>query len=325
MNVLKRFLVLVLRAIPTSFVIVTLSFFLMKLAPGDIVDYLVAEAGAATEESTAALREAYGLNNSILHQLLEYYSNLATGSLGFSPRFNGPVTDLIIERLPSTLLLVLSAICIAILFGVAAGTVMALNAGRFQDRVLTVITLLFYSVPSFWFGLMLIIVFSVKLGWLPTGGAYTIFSRLEGIDYVLDRAKHLILPAAALGLYYIAIYARLARASVLDARNQDYVRTAVAKGLSRRQVTIRHVLRNALIPVTTMAGIHIANILGGSVVIETVFGWPGMGRLTFEAINARDYALLLGILLVSSFVVIFVNIMVDLLHTVLDPRIKATQ
>jgi peptide/nickel transport system permease protein len=323
MKFLSRLAMLLLRAIPTVFVIVTLGFFLMHLAPGDIVDFLASEAGAASAESNAALRESLGLDRSLFSQLYSYYSNLAHGSLGMSLRFGVPVTDLILERLPSTLLLVATAIAIAVIFGIAAGTVMALNAGRAKDRTLSVITLIFYSLPSFWVGLMLMIVFAVQLGWLPTGGAYTVYKRLEGVDFVLDRLKYLVLPAVSLALYYIAIYARLTRASVLDVRNQDYVRTAVAKGLNSRQVTMRHILRNALIPVTTMAGMHIAGILGGSVVIETVFGWPGMGRLTFEAVVARDNVLLLGILLFSAFVVILANILVDILHGVLDPRIKA--
>lgn len=320
MTILRRFLFLIAKSVPTVFVVVTAGFFLMQLAPGDIADYIAASSGAATVEGTEAVRNSLGLNLPVLNQLFAYYRTLAHFSLGTSMRFDLPVTALIADRLPATLLLVATAIAFALVIGIAAGTVMALNAGKAGDRVLSGVTLLFYSVPSFWVALMLIIVFSVQLGWLPTGGAQTIGSRASGFGFVLERLRYLFLPALSLALYYVAIYARLTRSTVLEMRGQDYVRTAVAKGLSQRQVTLRHVLRNALIPVTTMAGVHVAGILGGAVVIETVFSWPGMGRLTYEAINARDYVLLLGILLVSSLVVIVTNILVDLLHQLLDPR-----
>lgn len=319
----RLFLRLVLRAALSTIFVVTVGFFLMQLAPGDVADFIAAESGAADAQTTAAMRESFGLNAPVLQQLFAYYGHLAQGSLGVSPRYGVEVTDLIAARLPATLLLVAVAIGFAALLGIGAGTVMALSAGRVKDRVLSVLTLFFYSLPSFWIGLMLIVLFSVTLGWLPTGGAYSLGKRLTGGDWLLDRAQYLILPALSLALYYIAIYARLTRASVLEMRRQDFVRTAVAKGLTRRQVTFRHVLRNALIPVTTMAGMHVSAILGGAVVIETVFSWPGMGRLTYEAIMSRDYMLLLGILLISSLTVIAVNIIVDMLHAVLDPRIGA--
>lgn len=323
MTLLGRFGFLLLKAVPTVFIVVTLSFFLIQLAPGDIADYIAASSGAATEEGTSALRESLGLDLPVLEQLIRYYTTLASFSLGTSMRFDVPVTELIAARLPATLLLVGTAITIALVLGIAAGSVMALNAGRSKDRILSAVTLVLYSIPSFWIGLMLIIVFAVQLGWLPTGGAEKIGSRASGLSYLLERLRYLLLPSLALAFYYIAIYARLTRSSVLEASRQDHVRTAVAKGLSRRQVSLRHIVRNALIPVTTMAGMHIAGILGGAVVVETVFSWPGMGRLTYEAINARDYVLLLGILLTSAFVVIIANILVDLLHRLLDPRIGA--
>lgn len=320
---LRRLLRLVLHTAPTVFLVVTLGFLLMQLAPGDVVDFIAAESGAADAEAMASFRHVLGLDQGVLAQLVAYYQELLSGSLGTSLRYGKPVTELIASRLPSTLLLVLTAIAFAAAIGIAIGTVMAFSAGRLRERILTLVTLLFYSLPSFWIGLMLMILFSVILGWLPTGGAASLGKRLTGIDFFLDRAKYLVLPALSLGLYYIAIYARLTRASVLELRRQDYVRTAVAKGLSGGQVALRHVLRNALIPVTTMAGMHIGAILGGAVVVETVFAWPGMGRLTYEAILSRDYTLLLGILLVSALVVVLVNILVDLLHGVLDPRIGA--
>lgn len=323
MRVPFRLFLHVLKAVPMLLVVVTLGFLLMQLAPGDIADYIAASSGAATVEGTAALRTSLGLDLPAFEQLLRYYGTLLQGSLGTSMRFDLPVTELIADRLPATLLLIATAITLALAIGISAGTVMALNAGRPKDRILSGITLLFYSIPTFWIGLVLIILFSVQLGWLPTGGAERIGSRAKGIAWFAERGRYLVLPAISLALYYVAIYARLTRSAVLEMRGQDHVRTAVAKGLSKRQVNRRHVLRNALIPVTTMAGTHIAGILGGAVVVETVFSWPGMGRLTYEAINARDYVLLLGILIVSALVVIGVNILVDLLHRLLDPRIEA--
>jgi peptide/nickel transport system permease protein len=199
---------------------------------------------------------------------------------------------------------------------------MALNAGRWADRLISVVTLVFYAVPGFWVGLMLIVAFSVMLGWLPSGGSETIGAGLTGLAAVRDRLQHMVLPATSLALFYVAIYARLTRASVLEITSQDYVRTAAAKGLPPLTIAMRHVLRNALMPVTTVAGMHIGGILGGAVVVETVYSWPGLGRLTFEAVMKRDFTVLLGVLLLSSLLVIFVNMAVDLLQLWLDPRIE---
>jgi peptide/nickel transport system permease protein len=309
-------------AIPTAIGIVILNFFLLKLAPGDAADVLAAESGAATEEMMRQLRASLGLDLPLLTQLIAYLGHLAQGSLGFSPRYNMPVAELILQRLPGTLLLMAFALGLAFVLGLLFGTVMALNAGRLADRALSLLTLLLYSVPGFWIGLMLIVLFSIKLVWLPAGGTETIASGLTGIDLLLDRLRHMILPGTTLALFYVAVYARLTRASVLDVAQQDFVRTARAKGLSASAVARRHVLRNALLPVTTLAGVHIGGILGGAIVAETVFSWPGLGRLAYESVLRRDYNVLLGVLLLSSLLVILVNIAVDLLHAWLDPRIE---
>jgi peptide/nickel transport system permease protein len=309
------------QAIPTALGIVILSFFLLQLAPGDAADVMAGEAGSATEESMAALRERFGLNNPVLVQLYDYLLNLAQFSLGHSPRYGMPVSELIGQRLPGTLVLMTVALTLAILLGLALGSLMSVFAGRLPDRLVSVLSLLFYSIPSFWIGLMLIVLFSVRLGWLPSGGAGTIGSRLTGVSAILDQARYMVLPALSLALFYVAIYARLTRAAMLEVKSQDYVRTAAAKGLSPFVVTVRHVLRNALIPITTMAGMHIGGMLGGAVVVETVYSWPGLGRLAFEAVMGRDFTVLLGILLLSSMLVILVNAAVDLLHAFLDPRI----
>ncbi|RVH04516.1 ABC transporter permease [Sinorhizobium meliloti] len=312
-----------LQAVPTILGIVILNFFLLQLAPGDAADVLAGEAGSATEESVAALRARFGLDSPVLEQLATYLGNLAQFSLGFSPRYGMPVADLIAQRLPGTLTLMAVALFIAILLGVVLGSLMASFAGRIPDRLLSIFSLLVYSIPSFWIGLMLIVLFSVKLGWLPSGGAATIGSQLKGFPALLDKARYMVLPATSLALFYVAIYARLTRAAMLEVKNHDFVRTAYAKGLTPFGVTARHILRNALIPITTMAGMHIGGMLGGAVVVETVYSWPGLGRLAFEAVMGRDFTVLLGILLLSSLLVIIANAAVDLVHAWLDPRIGA--
>lgn len=311
----------VIQAVPTVLGIVILNFFLLQLAPGDAADVMAGEAGSATVETMAALRQRFGLDNPLLVQLFNYLYNLAHFSLGFSPRYGMPVADLIGQRLPGTLLLMAVALTIAIALGLVLGSLMAMFSGRLPDRLLSVVSLLFYSIPGFWIGLMLIVLFSVKLGWLPSGGSGTIGSNLTGLAGLWDKVRYMILPALSLALFYVAIYARLTRAAMLEVQSQDYVRTAAAKGLSPTVITIRHVLRNALIPITTMAGMHVGGMLGGAVVVETVYSWPGLGRLAFEAVMGRDFTVLLGILLLSSLLVIVANATVDLLHAWLDPRI----
>ena len=313
----------VIQAIPTVLGIIILNFFLLKLAPGDAADAIAAQDGSATAETMAALRNRFGLDNPVLVQLTNYLDNLAHFSLGVSPRWGVPVADLIGQRLPGTLTLMAVALVIAIVIGLALGAVMATFAGKLPDRLISIVSLLFYSVPGFWIGLMLIVLFSVTLGWLPTGGAGAIGSRLTGFAAIVDKARYMIMPATSLALFYVAIYARLTRASMLEVRSQDFVRTARAKGVSPFFVTTRHVLRNALIPITTLAGMHVGSMLGGAVVVETVYNWPGLGRLAFEAVMGRDFTVLLGILLLSSLLVIATNAIVDILHAWLDPRIGA--
>lgn len=318
-RVLQRTL---LHALPTALGIVIVVFLLLQWVPGDAADVLAAEAGSATAETMAMLRAQFGLDQPILAQLASYLSNLGQFSLGFSPRYNAPVMDLIMSRLPGTLLLMLLSQGIAIVLGIALGAVMAVWAGKWPDRLLSLLALLLYSTPGFWIGLMTLIIFSVQLDWLPSGGNITIGANLTGWAYLADMLKHAILPVLALSSFFIAIYARLTRAAMLEIAQQDFVRTAHAKGLSPLFVTVRHILRCALLPITTVAGMHFGNLLGGAAVVETVFSWPGLGRLALEAVMARDFNVLLGVLLLSAFLVIVANILVDLLHSWLDPRIK---
>jgi peptide/nickel transport system permease protein len=310
-----------IHAVPTMLGIVVLDFLLLQLMPGDIADVMATEAGSATAETMAMMRERFGLDQPVLTQLLGFLGHLAHFDLGYSPRFNASVVDIIMARLPNTVLLMVTALGFALLLGIAVGSVMAAFAGRWPDRILSVVVLLLYSMPGFWVGLMAIVLFSVKLGWLPSDSNMTIGSSLTGWALIADRAAHLVLPALALASFFVAVYARLVRASMLEVQRQDFMRTAHAKGLHPFLIQLRHALRNALIPVTTVAGIHLGNLLGGAVVVETLFGWPGMGRLALEAVLGRDFSVLLGVLLLSSFLVIVANVAIDLLHAWLDPRI----
>ena len=309
------------QALPTVFGVVILNFVLMQLVPGDAADVIAAESGSATAESMAQLRNHFGLDVPALQQLANYLGQLFQFSLGQSPRYNLPVTTLIAERLGNTLALMGTALAVALAIGISLGTIMASRVGRWPDRLLSVLALLLYSTPGFWLGLMAIVLFSVHLGWLPASGSNTIGSDLTGWPALLDRLRYLILPALTVAGFYIAIFSRLTRAAMLEVSRQDFVRTATAKGLSPLAVTLRHVLRNALIPVTTVAGMHFGTLLGGALVVETVFNWPGLGRLAFDSVMARDYNVLLGILLLSSLLVIVANMLVDLLQAWLDPRI----
>jgi peptide/nickel transport system permease protein len=310
-----------LHAGPTVLGIIVLDFLLLQLMPGDAADVIASESGVATAETMAALRERFGLDQPVVSQLLNFLGHLAHFDLGFSPRYNMPVLDMIMTRLPNTLLLMVTALSFALLLGILLGSVMAAWAGRWPDRVLSVVVLLFYSMPGFWVGLMAVVLFSVKLGWLPSDGSMTVGSDLGGWALVSDRASHLVLPALALASFFVAVYARLTRAAMLDVQRQDFMRTAQAKGLHPFMIQLHHALPNALIPVTTVAGMHLGNLLGGAVVVETLFGWPGMGRLALEAVLARDFSVLLGVLLLSSLLVIVANMLIDLLHAWLDPRI----
>jgi peptide/nickel transport system permease protein len=310
------------QAVPTVMLIIVVSFLVLHLTPGDVVDVLAGEAGAATPEYVKMLRERFGLDQPLPVQLGHYVWDLVHLDLGYSFRHGTTVVRLIMGRLPATLLLMGVSIALAVSVGVVLGVLAARHVNRLVDGAIGVTALLSYATPTFWIGLMLIVLFSVKLGWLPTGGMQTIGATLSPGARVLDVAQHLVLPSISLALFYAAIYTRLMRASMLEVFGQDYVRTAHAKGLADREVTVRHVLRNALLPLVTMVGVQVGSLLGGSVLVESVFTWPGLGRLAFETVQQRDYNVLLGILFMSSLLVIAVNLVVDLLYAVLDPRIE---
>jgi peptide/nickel transport system permease protein len=309
-------------AVPTILVIVVLNFALLHLAPGDAADVLAGEAGSATPEYMAQLRQKFGLDQPLYVQLVVYLKRVFTLDLGYSFRHNMTVTELIASRLGPTLLLMLSVFALSVGCGVLLGAIAARNLNRWRDNLISMLAVLAYATPVFWAGLMLIVVFSIKLGWFPTSGMETVAAFNQGFARVRDVAWHLVLPAVTLTLFYLALYTRLMRASVLDQFTMDYVVTARAKGLTERQVARRHVLRNAALPVVTMAGVQIGALLGGSVVVETVFAWPGLGLLAYESLFARDINLLLGIFFICAVLVVIVNLAVDVLYSLLDPRIE---
>jgi len=311
-----------LQLVSVALGVAVINFFLLRLAPGDAAQVLAGEAGAATPEYMAALRAQFGLDQPLLVQFGKYLLNLAHFNLGFSFRHGMPVAQLIGERVPATLLLMGASILFAVLAGATLGAIAAYRVGKIADVVISTLALLFFATPLFWIGLMLVVVFSVWLDWLPVGGMFTIEAGYTGWAHIVDVARHLVLPAVTLGLFYMAVYTRLMRATMVEVRRQDFVRTAVAKGARPPRVLFAHVLRNALLPLVTMLGVQVSSIIGGAVLVETVFSWPGLGRLAFEALFQRDFNLLLGILLCSSIVVIVVNWVVDFVYTRLDPRIR---
>lgn len=312
----------VLQAIPTLLLIAGLNFIVIQLAPGDAADVLAGESGGASSETIEQMRQHFGLDQPKSVQLGLYLKNLAMLDLGFSYRNNMSVRDLIVERIGPTLLLMGTTMLLSIVIGVLLGLVSAANVGRWRDNLISVLSLLSYAVPLFWVGLMMIVIFSLRLEWFPTSGMEAITAFHTGWDRVIDIAHHLVLPAATLSLFYLALYTRLMRAAMLEQYGMDYVTTARAKGLTERQITFRHVFRNALLPIVTMAGVQVGALLGGSIVVETVFSWPGMGLLAYQSLSARDINVLLGIFFVSACVVVLVNLIVDILTTMLDPRIE---
>ena len=310
-----------MQSVFTMLVIIVLLFVLLHSAPGDVVDVLAGEVGAATPEYLAQLRQQLGLDQPLIVQFYKYALNILSFDLGVSLRTNQPVFQLILERLPPTLLLLGISITTAVGAGILLGVTAARNVNRSIDNVISLAALLFYATPIFWIALMMIVLFSVQLGWFPTGGMITLGARLSTWDRILDVARHAVMPSAALSLFYVAIYTRLMRASMLEVQNSDYVRTAQAKGLSDGSVAWRHVFRNALLPIVTMVGLQVGSIIGGAVLIETVFAWPGLGRLASEAIFQRDFNLLMGVLVMSCVLVLVMNIVVDIVYALVDPRI----
>ena len=310
------------QAIPVLLGIAIVNFLLLQLAPGDAADVLAGESGSATPEYMEMLRKNFGLDKSIPEQLLIYIKNLFLFDLGFSFRHNMEVLEIILDRLGATLLLMTTTLFLSVGVGILLGLFAAMRVNHWQDSLISILAIISYATPLFWVGLMLMVIFSINLDWFPATGMEDIIKFYTGWERLLDIAHHLILPSITLSLFYLALYTRLMRASVLEQHGMDYVVTARAKGASENRITFKHILKNAILPVITMAGFQVGALLGGSVVVEAVFGWPGLGQLAFQTLFARDINLLLGIFFLSACLVVVVNLLVDLVYTFLDPRIE---
>src|ERR1700722_11291050 len=319
LKLLRRRLI---QAVPLILGVVVINFCLIQLAPGSFLDLMTAENQVSDPATVALLRKTYGLDDPVWLQLVKYIWALLHLDFGFSYRQNMPVIDAIWTGLPATLLLMLSSIALALAVGVAAGVVASMKVRTFWDTLVSVLAMFFFAAPSFWLGIMLIILFSVKLGWLPVGGMTTVGGPPGLFAEIRDIASHLVLPATSLGLFYAAVYARLMRSSMLEVALLDFVRTARAKGLGRMRVILMHTARNALLPVVTLLGLQLGTVLGGSVVVESVFSWPGIGTLLYDSVESRNYPVVLGVLVFSAAVVIVVNMLVDLALLRLDPRTR---
>ena len=293
-----------------------MTFAMIWLVPGDPASAFLD--ASATPEQVARLRVALGLDKPLPLQMADWYGRVLRGDLGQSILLNRSVAAALVERLPVTLSLAGFALAFAVIFGVAAGTVAAVNHDRWPDQVVMTIALVGLSTPEFWLGLVLILVFAVQFGWLPTGGFVPLFESPTGW------LRTILLPALTIGLVQVGFIARMTRASMLEALGQDFVRTADAKGLSRFDVVVRHGLPNALIPILTVIGIVAGALLGGTVIIEQVFSIPGIGRLIIGAIAARDFPVMQGGLLFLAVIYLAVNLTVDILYAVVDPRVRLT-
>ncbi|WP_342077009.1 ABC transporter permease [Yoonia sp. SS1-5] len=318
-NILKR----VAYGITLVLLVVVMNFFLLQLAPGDPVDALSGVYGAITPEIREQITQRYGLDKPLLEQLAVYVGNLVRGDMGFSYHFNRDVSELILGRMPATLILLLTSLLFSITIGTILGVLASHNPKGPLSQFITAAAVLGYSTPIFWTGMLLVILFASVFPILPIGGMRSVGVPKTGLANVIDVAYHLILPALTLAFAQMAEFSRLTRAAMLDVLGSDYVRTARAKGLSERRVFFRHGLRNAILPLITMIGLQFGTLFAGAIVIETVFNWPGLGRLAFDSVLRRDHPTLLGILLFSAVLVVVVNQLTELVYRAADPRIKA--
>ena len=306
-NIAQRFFL----TLPVLWLVVTVVFLLIHIVPGDPIVQMLGE--GATAADIAGLRHAYGLDAPLSEQYLHYWRGIGHADLGQSLRLHDSVLHLVLQRYPYTLALTVAAMLIGIGLAIPAGVVSARRRDRWPDRSLGLLSLVGLSFPNFALGPILIIVFSIGLGWLPVSGA--------GVG-TSDFLRHLVLPAITLGLGMAAILTRMVRTSMLEELGQDYIRTARAKGLSERTVVYRHALRNALNPVLTVVGLQFGSLLAGAIVTETIFGWPGLGRLTLSAISNRDYALVQGCILAVGLTYVLVNLLTDAAYAIVDPRMR---
>lgn len=309
--------------LPTIWLLISFVFAMVHTAPGDPLNFITGDADMS-DAQIAKLRADYGLDKPLPTQYVIYVGKILQGDLGQSYRYREPVLALIQDRIPATLTLMVPALILFVSFGILFGAIAARAPNSPGDFALSGLALFGWSVPVFWLGQLLVIVFALKLGWFPTQGMINIRNASSGWGRILDIAWHLVLPAAALGMRFLALTTRMTRTSMLQVMRLDYMTTARAKGLPDHVVLSRHALPNALLPVITIVGMNIGTMLTGSVLVEVVFAWPGMGRLLYDGVLARDYPLIIGIILVTSIAVVLINLITDVLYAIVDPRIRYT-
>ncbi|KQM32534.1 ABC transporter permease [Agrobacterium cavarae] len=297
----------ILMALATVILVIVLSGTLIHVVPGDPVTAMMAQSVTATPEAMAAMRSRLGLDQPVWQQVLIYLWHVLQGDLGTTIRGNEPVAMLLLERLPNTLTLAVSGLAIALAIGIPLGFLAAVHRGRIADTIVMVIAVLGVSIPAFWLGLIMIQVFSLKLGWLPVAGSSW---------------RNILLPALTLGLTYCALVARMTRSAMIEVLGEDYIRTARARGLREHQVLLVHALRPALISIVTVVGLVFAYLLGGQVIIENVFSWNGIGRLAIQAMLERDYPMIQGFIVVFATSVVIISMLIDILYGFLDPRMR---
>ena len=308
----------VLQMIPVILAIICICFLIIHLAPGDPATILAGE--TATDEYIAELKAQFGLDEPLWKQLLLYMGNVFQGNLGESFADRVPVSSMLLERMQVTLMLVLPSEILAILIGTLLGLVAAKHENRIQDHLISNASIVLYCMPAFWLGMILMLLFAVNLKWLPTSGMQSFNTDLSPF---LDTLRHMILPSLTLILVRIPIYLKLARSSIVEVAQEDFINTARAIGYSERVVYRRHALRNALLPTVTQVGMSISSLFSGALLTETVFSWPGMGRMVYEAISSRDYPVIMGGFLVSAIMVVIGSFITDIIYMYLDPRVVA--
>jgi peptide/nickel transport system permease protein len=312
-----------LHALPLLLAVVVLNFLLIAFTPGDPILLLVGDF-PAPPEYLEQMRREYGLDQPVWVQLWRYLAKVVQGDFGFSFAAQQPVATLIVERLGVTLELTLTALVFASVGGMVLGVAAARMRGRWPDTAIQTASSAGYSIPDFWLGQLLILTFAIGLGWLPSQGNSSVRDATEGLAGWLDHMRYLILPAFALALRYLALITRITRASMLEVMGSDYILAARSRGASEWTVVVVHGLRNAAAPVLTVIGYNVGFILAGSALIEAVFAWPGIGRLLFESISRRDYPVMLAILLMVSTTVVLANLVTDVVHRLIDPRLERT-
>lgn len=303
--------------------VVVLNFLLLQAAPGDVVDAMLAEAGGGDPELAAKLRKSYGLDQPVFVQIVKYLGRVLSGDLGHSFYYDESVTTLLLGHLPTTLLLTLSALVMAVIIGTLFGVYSAIRPRGLFSHFVTVFSLFGYATPVFWLGMIILLVFALHIPIFPAFGIRSIPAPDHWFDQILDIIYHLVLPVFTLAILFLASYSRISRAAMLDVLGADYIRTARTKGLSEFQVIFKHALKNAALPVVTLAGLQLGQVFSGAVLVETVFSLPGVGPLLYESIVRRDYPVILGVLFGAAATTIIANIITDLLYKRMDPRIQS--